>query len=144
MKTMMKLMALVMAMLLVVGCFAACTQDNGNGTTTEPSTAPTVPTKPTEPSDPGDTNPPDDGKKEYKVYVKTEDGTAVSGVWVQICKDGSTCFAPTATDDSGCAVWRLDEAGDYYGTVSALGDNLPKEYFGDGFEVTLIYNPSEA
>ena len=145
MKTMMKLMALVMAMLLVVGCFAACTQDNGNGTTTEPSsTAPTVPTKPTEPSDPGDTNPPDDGKKEYKVYVKTEDGTAVSGVYVQICKDASTCFLPTATDDSGCAVWRLDEAGDYYGTVSKLGDNLPKEYFGDGFEVTLIYNPSEA
>ena len=83
MKTMMKLMALVMAMLLVVGCFAACTQDNGNGTTTEPSsTAPTDPTKPTDPSDPGDTNPPDDGKKEYKVYVKSEDGTAVSGVMV--------------------------------------------------------------
>ena len=143
MKTMMKLMALVMAMLLVVGCFAACTQDNGNGTTTEPSaTAPTDPTTPSEPEDP--TTPPDDGKTEYKVYVKNEDGTAVAGVWVQICKEGSTCFAPTATDESGCAVWRLDEAGDYYGTVSALGDNLPKEYFNDGFEITLIYNPSEA
>ena len=144
MKTMMKLMALVMAMLLVVGCFAACTQDNGNGTTTEPSTAPTVPTKPTEPSDPGDTNPPDDGKKEYKVYVKTEDGTAVAGVWAQICKEGSTCI-PIQTDDNGVAVMRLEAASDYYGSIPGPnGVLLDKEYFGDGFEVTLIYNPSEA
>lgn len=143
MKTMMKLMALVMAMLLVVGCFAACTQNDGNDNTTEPSTtAPTDPTTPSEPEDP--TTPPDDGKTEYKIILVDAEGNPVPSLWVQICKEGDACM-PVQADENGVAMMRLEPATDYYGSIPGAGGVIiDKAYFNDGFEVTLIYNPSEA
>lgn len=141
MKTMMKILALVMAMVMVAGCLAACGGDS-NPTEPEGTTAPTNP-KPTDP-EPTDPEPTEDGKVEYKVFVKNAEGNPVSGVLVQICKEGSTCFTPSVTDENGCAVWRLEEASDYYGTVSSLEEGMPKEYFSDKFEVTLVYDPSVA
>ena len=145
MKTLMKILALVMAMAMVAGCLAAC---GGDANTTEPeaTTAPTNPTEPseTDPTDPEPSEPVDDGKVEYKVYVKDADGNPVAGVLVQICKEGSTCFTPSRTNDDGVATWKLDEASDYYGTVSSLEEGMPKVYFENGFEVTLTYNPPVA
>ena len=138
MKTMMKILCLVLAMIMVAGCMAACTKDEPKATEPETTTAPSNPTDPTEP-DP--TDPPVDTKKEYKVIVTDSEGNPVSDVLVQICKEGSTCFTPARTNDDGFATWKLDEAADYYGTVSSAEEGMPKEYFGDKFEVTLVYNP---
>lgn len=146
MKTMMKLLALVMAMMMVL-TMVACTNDVK---TTDPSdegtTAPSSSTEDSKPSDekPNDDKPVDDGKKEYTVIVKDTAGNPVTGVMVQICKEGSTCFTPRKTDANGTAVWSLEEAADYYGTVSSLEEGMPKEYFGDKFEVTLVYDPPVA
>ena len=141
MKTMMKILCVVLAMIMMAGCMAACTKDEPKATEPETTTAPSNPADPTEP-DP--TDPPVDTKKEYKVIVIDSEGNPVSGVLVQICKEGSTCFTPSRTNDDGFATWKLDEAADYYGTVSSTEEGMPKEYFGDKFEVTLVYNPPVA
>ena len=141
MKTMMKILCLILAMVMVAGCLAACAQDEPKTTDPETTTAPSDPTDPTKP-DP--TDPPADTKKEYKVMVTDADGNPVAGVLVQICKEGSTCFTPARTNDQGFATWKLDEAADYYGTVSSTEEGMPKENFGDKFEVTLVYNPPVA
>ena len=141
MKTMMKILCVVLAMIMMAGCMAACTKDEPKATEPETTTAPSNPADPTEP-DP--TDPPVDTKKEYKVIVIDSEGNPVSGVLVQICKEGSTCFTPSRTNDDGFATWKLDEAADYYGTVSSTEEGMPKEYFSDKFEVTLVYNPPVA
>ena len=141
MKTMMKILCLVLALIMVAGCLAACGEDAPKAT--EPDTT-TAPSKPTDPSEPAPTDSPADTKKEYKVIVTDAEGNPVSGVLVQVCKEGSTCFTPARTNDQGFAVWSLDEAADYYGTVSSTEEGMPKENFGDKFEVTLVYNPPVA
>ena len=141
MKTMMKILCLVLAVVMGAGCLAACGQDEPKATEPDTTTAPSNPTDPTEP-DP--TDPPADNKKEYKITVTDSEGNPVSGVLVQICKEGSTCFTPARTNEQGVATWKLDEATDYYGTVSSLEEGMPKETFGDKFEVTLVYNPPVA
>lgn len=133
---MMKLLAALMAMLLIAGCLAACDSASDSETTQPSSTAPTNPSEP-EPSQPVD-----DGKSEYKILLKDSQGNPVTGVMVQICKEGSTCFTPVKTDADGVAVYKLEAAADYYGTVSK--DQTIKEYFSDGFEVTLVYDPPVA
>lgn len=141
MKTAMKLLALVMAMMMVL-CLVAC--GNDTPTNTEPSTEPTGSTETTGNTEPDVTKPTDDGKKEYKVSVVDPEGNPVSGVMVQICKEGATCFTPSRTNEEGYSVWRLEEASDYYGTVSSLEEGMPKEYFEGNFEVTLVYDPPVA
>ena len=142
MKTMMKIMALVLAIVMVAGCLAACGSDQTKPTEPEATTKPTTPTEPA-PTDPAPTDPVDT-KKEYKVIVVDAEGNPVEGVLVQVCKEGSTCFTPSRTNADGFAVWELDEAADYYGTVSSTEEGMPKETFGDKFEVTLVYNPPVA
>lgn len=154
MKTMMKILALVLALMMVTCCFAACGKDGQTDKGSDPSNA----TKATEPQDtkpqgtepqPSDpqvtdpTTPPGDGKKEYKVYVKDTAGNPLAGVLVQICKEGSTCFTPTRTNEQGFASWTLDDAEDYYGTISSMDEEMPKEYFGDQYEVTLVYSAAQ-
>ena len=78
------------------------------------------------------------------MIVVDDEGKPVEGVLVQICKEGSTCFTPSRTNAEGFATWKLDEAADYYGTVSSTEEGMPKETFGDKFEVTLVYNPPVA
>ena len=142
MKTMMKLLALIMAMAMVL-CLAACGDNTDPNTTDDTgSSQSSEPVGSTGTSEPDTTEPTDDGKVEYKVIVKDSNGDPVTGVMVQICKEGATCFTPSKTDENGCAVWRLEEASDYYGTVSSLEEGMPKEYFEGNFEVTLVYDPS--
>lgn len=149
MNKMMKILALVLALAMMTCFLAACGKDNqtddnnanDKGAVTEPNTTEPQGTEP-EGSEPSTT--PDDGKKEYKITVTDSNGNPMSGVLVQICKEGSTCFTPTRTNDDGFAVWKLDAASDYYGTVSSLEEGMPKEFFGDAFEVVLVYNPPVA
>ena len=143
MKTMRRILSLILALVMVAGCLAACGNDGEKPTEPEATAAPTNPTNPTDPTDPTDPTEPDT-KKEYKVKVVDDQGNPVSGVLVQICKEGSTCFTPSRTNDEGFATWSLEEAGDYYGTVSSLEEGMPKENFSEGFEVTLVYNPPVA
>lgn len=136
MKTMMKILCLVLALIMVAGCLAACGEDAPKAT--EPDTT-TAPSKPTDPSEPAPTDPPvDDGKKEYKIKATNPDGNPVEGALLQICKEGATCYTPTRTNDQGVATWRLDEAADYYGTFSSSVPGMPKENFGADFEVTIV------
>ena len=139
MKTMMKIMALVLAIVMVAGCLAACGSDETKPTEPEVTTKPTTPTEPA-PTDPAPTDPPDDGKKEYKVTVVDAEGNPVEGVFVQVCHTGS-CFGPFKTDSNGIAMFRLTPGSEYYGTVSGSNN---KAYFEDKFEVTLVYNPPVA
>ena len=144
MNKMMKILALVLALAMMTCFLAACGKDNqtddnkanDKGSVTEPNTTEPQGTEP-DGSEPSTT--PDDGKKEYKITVTDSNGNPMSGVLVQICKEGSTCFTPTRTNDQGVATWRLDEGADYYGTVSSSEPGMPKEYFVDKTEVTLVY-----
>ena len=142
MKKTTKIIALLLCAVMMLGIFAGCqTQDP---TTTGSKPQATNPSNPTDPSEPDPTDPPADPKKEYKITVIDSEGNPVSGVLVQICKEGSTCFTPTRTNDQGVATWSLNSAADYYGTVSSTEEGMPKEYFGEDFEVTLVYNPPVA
>ena len=136
MKKMMKLLALIMAMMMVLS-LGACSTGGTDGTTEPSGTEPTVDT-----TEPTGTEPTDDGKVEYTIYVEDLKGEPVSGVMVQVCKEGSTCFTPVKTGEDGRAVFRLESATDYYGTVSK--DQTIKEYFEGEFQVTLIYDPQVA
>ena len=137
MKNLMKILCLVLALAMMVCCLAACGQD-AETNDPDPTTAPTTPSEPA-PTDPAPTDPVDD-KKEYKVCVVDSEGNPVAGVLVQVCKEGSTCFTPTRTNEQGFATWKLVEAADYYGTISSTEEGMPKEYFGSNFEVTLVYD----
>ena len=148
MKTMMKILALVLALVMVTCCFAACGNDgqsnesNGSSNATKATEPQATKPQPSDPQGTEPTTPPEDGKKEYKVYVKDAAGNPLAGVLVQICKEGSTCFTPTRTNEQGYASWTLDDGEVYYGTISSLEEGMPKEYFGDQYEVTLVYGAS--
>lgn len=131
------ILALVLAMVL---CLCACT--TGSGDNTEGTTEPSTTTKPSESTEPS-TEPTDDGKVVYTVIVKDSEGNPVVGEYVQICKEGANCFFPVATDENGAATWRLEEATDYYGSVTSDVEGASKVYFQDKFEVTLVWDAAE-
>ncbi len=132
-KKLIMVLALVLCMVL---CLCACGGDSQpTDGTTEPSgtTAPT-----TDPTTEPTTEPTDDGKVTYTVIVKDSEGNPVSGVYVQVCKENATCYIPVETDANGVATWRLEEASDYYGSITSAPE--VKEYFQSKFEVTLTWD----
>lgn len=133
-----KLLMIISVVLCMVLCLCACTTGNGGETTgtTEPSGTTLPSTDNSEPT----TEPTDDGKVTYTVIVKDSEGNPVVGVYVQICKENATCFMPVATDDNGVATWRLEDASDYYGCVTADVEGVSKVYFKDNYEVTLVWD----
>lgn len=82
---------------------------------------------------------PADGKVTYTIHVQDENGTAIAGAMVQICKD--TCL-PGMTDAEGNAVFTVDEA-DYkvsFLTLPAGYTYTTEEtefYFDGATEITL-------
>lgn len=143
MKTMMRLLALVLAMVMVMA-LVAC----GNGSepkTTDPkeTTGSNETTAPNETTGkPGDDKPVDDGKKDYVITVKDSEGNPVVGVYVNVCKEGASCFAPVKTNENGSATTRLEEASDYYGSVTS--DPESKAYFQDKYEIIIVWDPPVA
>ena len=95
--------------------------------------APAVPAETEEPAAPAD------GKVTYTIHVQDENGTAIAGAMVQICKD--TCL-PGMTDAEGNAVFTVDEA-DYkvsFLTLPAGYTYTTEEtefYFDGATEITL-------
>lgn len=84
-----------------------------------------------------------DSRREYKVYVMDSNGTPVSGLFVQLFKIDSVAYTPQKTDENGCAVWLLDVADDYCGSIISsdwiIGEKIEAN-FGNGFEVALIWD----
>lgn len=85
----------------------------------------------------------DDGKVTYTATVVDENGAAIAGAMVQICKEA--CM-PTSTDESGVATWRVAED-DYKVSFLALpaGYTYSGEetefYFEDGqYDLTITLN----
>lgn len=80
-----------------------------------------------------------DGKVTYTIHVQDENGAAIAGAMVQICKD--TCL-PGMTDAEGNAVFTVDEA-DYkvsFLTLPAGYTYTTEEtefYFDGATEITL-------
>ena len=106
-----KFLVLLLSLSLLL-CLCAC---GGDQTPTEPSeTDTTVVTDPTNATDPTETV--DDGKVTYTVTVTNEQGTPISGVMVQICKD--SCI-PAIADANGVATWSLPED-DYKVSVTSM------------------------
>lgn len=128
-----KLLALLLAMVLVLG-LCACgggedQPDNTDGSTESSSTGNTETSETV-----------DDGKATYTVKVVDENGTPISGALVQLCLDA--CI-PSATNADGVATYTLEEA-DYKVSFMKLPDGYTytteatEFYFEDGtYEMTI-------
>lgn len=107
-----RLICAILALMMAIGL---CACGGNEAPQAEPTTAATA-----EPTIAEVTEPAQDGKVTYTIYVQDESGAAIAGAMVQICKD--TCL-PGMTDAEGKAVFTVDEA-DY--KVSFL--SLPAGY----------------
>lgn len=128
-----RMICLMMVLLLMLGLAACGGEEAPKATETQPATDPAPVVQ--------ETTPVDDGKVTYTVHVEDENGTALSGVMVQICKDA--CL-PGMTDAEGNAAFTVVED-DYkvsFLTLPAGYTYTTEEtefYFEDGAtEITLV------
>ncbi len=88
----MKKVLAIFAVICLVFCFAACTDNGGNN--------------PTEPETSVETTAATQAESEaFKVNVVDAEGNGVKGVMVQICKD--VCI-PSMTDENGVATFNIE------------------------------------
>ena len=120
-----RLICAMLVLMLVMG-LCAC------GGEETPKAEPTVAATEAPVVVPEETAAPADGKVTYTIHVQDENGTAIAGAMVQICKD--TCL-PGMTDAEGNAVFTVDEA-DY--KVSFL--TLPAGYTYTTEETEFYFN----
>ena len=115
----MKNLKKVLAVLLALGmlfCFCACSGNDDGKTTT---TTTTTESQPTENENPVES-------KGFTVAVVDENGNAVSGVMVQLCKDACV---PAKTDDSGKATFSIEVTDGYKLSVMSCPEGY--EYTGE-------------
>lgn len=123
MKTMLRIVAVLMALCLML-CLCACgnADDSGDGTTGSTGTTGTTGNgDTTDTTDPTNTTKPAE-EPAYKVTVVDEGGNPVAGAWIQLCIEDGTC-TPRSTDENGVAGFDLDE---YNYKVSFMA--LPEGY----------------
>ena len=127
-----RLICLMMAMLMMLGLCACGGEEAPKAEPTVAATEePTVPAQAEVPAE--------DGKVTYTIHVENENGNALAGVMVQICKDA--CL-PGMTDAEGNATFTVDED-DYKASFLMLpaGYTYPTEqtefYFDGATEITL-------
>lgn len=127
-----RLICLMMVMLMMLGLCACGGEEAPKAEPTVAATEePTVPAQVEVPAE--------DGKVTYTIHVEDENGNALSGVMVQICKDA--CL-PGMTDAEGNATFTVDED-DYKASFLMLpaGYTYPTEqtefYFDGATEITL-------
>lgn len=126
-----RMICLMMALLMLSLC--ACGGEKApEAPETQPATDPAPVVE--------ETTPVDDGKVTYTVHVEDENGTALAGVMVQICKDA--CL-PGMTDAEGNATFTVVED-DYKASFLTLpaGYTYATEetefYFDGATEITLV------
>lgn len=115
----MKNLKKALAVLLALGmlfCFCACGGNDGKTTTT---TTTTTENQQTENENPVE-------NKGFKVTVVDEEGNAVSGVMVQLCKDACV---PAKTDDNGVATFTIEVTDGYKLSVMSCPEGY--EYAGE-------------
>ena len=115
MKNLKKVLAVVLA-LGILFCFCACGGNDDDKTTTTTTTT-------TENNQTEDNTVENKG---FKVTVVDEDGNAVSGVMVQLCKD--SCV-PAKTDDNGIATFTIEVTDGY--KLSVMSCPAGYEYTGE-------------
>ena len=128
-----RLICAVLALMMAL-CLCACGGEEAPAAEPTPAaTAEPTPAATAEPTIAEVTEPAqEDGKVTYTIHVQDENGTAIAGAMVQICKD--TCL-PGMTDAEGNAVFTVDEA-DY--KVSFL--SLPAGYTYTTEETEFYFN----
>lgn len=155
MKKIEKLLALLLAMVMVLG-LAACAGNGDSADDDQTSSSTTEQTEPeeTEPqeSEPGDEKDPPAEPVEfvYTVTVEDTEGNPIEGVFVQICA-GTTCV-PKSTDAEGVAGYDAEITGD--GELAAKIISLPEGYtavdgvteiaMGDETDVVFVLAPENA
>lgn len=125
---------LICAILVLMMAISLCACGGGEAAEAEPTVAATEASATVEV-----TEAVADGKVTYTIHVQDENGAAIAGAMVQICKD--TCL-PGMTDAEGNAVFTVDEA-DYkvsFLTLPAGYTYTTEEtefYFDGATEITL-------
>lgn len=126
-----KYLSIALVIVMLFSCMIAAVSCGENEETTDNPTgtaepAPTQPEQteentdkqpvPTE-EDTGNITPPpvdpDEGKVEYSVTVKDQNGNTVAGVTVQICIKDGMCLNPFKTDENGEVKTKLEKREDY-------------------------------
>ena len=132
-----RILALLMATVMIAGLFCGCGDDptpteNTTPSTTEPSQQIIVPSFTTKPQN--------DGKVTYTVTVLDQNNKPVPGVAIQFCS-GENCKLPSTTDENGVLVQKYPAA-EYYITLIELPAgytaNETKFYFGEETELTVV------
>ena len=86
--------------------------------------------------------PPADEKVTLTVTVVDEDGNPITGIKVQICKEGEACQKPMSVDANGKVTFTVD-AGVYYASLPSIPegfvetDDDGKYYFADKTDITV-------
>lgn len=93
-----RLICAMMALMMVLGLCACGAEEAPKAPETQPATEPTPVVE--------ETVAVDDGKVTYTIHVQDENGAAMAGVMVQICKDA--CL-PGMTDAEGNATFHVAE-----------------------------------
>ncbi len=138
---MLKKMMVLLAALCLVMSLAACGGDAQKETSTAAETQEETKEIETTTQAP-ETETQDDGKVEYTVKIVDEDGKAVAGAMVQMCKD--TCY-PAKADAEGVAKFNIPGADGYKVTFLSLpagytySTEAQEFYFdGEATELTIV------
>lgn len=115
MKNLKKVLAVVLSLVMLL-CFCACGGNDDEKTTTTTTTTENQQTE----NDTAVEN------KGFKVTVVDENGNAVSGVMVQLCKDACV---PAKTDDNGVATFTMQVTDGY--KLSVMSCPAGYEYDGE-------------
>lgn len=137
-----KMLALLLALCLVLG-LCACGEQKAE----DPPAAPEEPVADTPVTPPAQENKETEAPEEpagvtYTVYVKDEGGNPIAGAMVQVCQ-GELCLMPTATDETGAAVFTVAEEAEYEAKFLMLpaGYEYTTEeqvfHFNGSFELTI-------
>ncbi len=111
-----KIIALVLAVCMLL-CFCACGTDKNGPTKNEPVNNQTNNTQ---------TSSKEDTTPKFEVTVTDEEGNAVKGVMVQLCKD--TCV-PAVTDENGIATFNAEITDEHKLSVMSCPEGY--EYTGE-------------
>lgn len=140
-----RLIAVLLALCLALSLCACGGKQEDNNVPEETQNVPAEPVVNTSDVPQQDEAPQEETKPSgitYTVKVQDEGGNPIAGAMVQICQ-GELCLMPTATDDTGVAVFSVAEEAEYEAKFLSLPagyDYTTEEqvfHFGSSFELTI-------